>query len=80
MTLIPAIDFGGLTNYQQKVGQKAAFVQGKDVVVCPNDDCSAVAKELHTNWVTVANKQLPHALCDDWEQVVKSVQEVLGRV
>ena len=75
----PAIDFGGLTNYQQILGETPVNIQGKQVVVQPHCDCSTVARELQKIWAEVANTQLPSILQNDLESVVKSVQKVFSK-
>ena len=79
MTLIPAIDFGGLTNYQQILGETPVNIQGKQVVVQPHCDCSTVARELQLIWSEVANTKLSSILQNDLESVVKSVQKVFSK-
>lgn len=72
----PGIDLGGLTNYQQKLGEKPVFVAEKQIIVRPGCDSMAVAKELYIMWAQVAQKQFPKELREDLERAITSVQAV----
>ena len=45
----PALDFGGLTNYKQKVGEKGIFI-GKTITVKKSSDITKYADTIYNEW------------------------------